>query len=103
MTLDEFLAAMHSKAATVRKAGDGTRAKAEDAAAELVAAHKAHQAAEGRKVELFVRAEQIDKELGRILLEPHETAAGLGAGPAWAAVRRLNAALARCEDLLSRR
>lgn len=102
MTLDEFLADMYAKAATAREAGDVTRAKAlEEAATKLDVAYKAHQAAEGKKVELFLRAEQIDRELGRIVLEPHETAGELGAAPAWAAAERLNDAVARCQELLS--
>jgi len=101
MTLDEFLADLRAKAATARNGGDAKRAKAlDDAAGELEAAYRAHQAAEGKKVELFLRAEEIDKELGRIVLEPHETAVDLGSTPAWAAAGRLNRALARCQDAL---
>src|SRR5256885_1264569 len=98
MTLEDFLAALHAKAAIARRAGDVARATGFEAAAnELDAAYRAHQAAEGKKVELFLGADQIDGKLGRIVLEPHETAADLGAGPAWAALERLEDAFKRCK------
>jgi hypothetical protein len=101
MTLDDFLADLRARAATAREAGGVARAQMlEDAATELAAAYQAHRDAEGRKVELFLRAEETDKRLGRIVLEPHETAAELGAAAAWVAAERLNAALARCQELL---
>ena len=100
MTLEDFLAALHAKAAIARQAGDLARATEFEAAAnELDAAYQAHQAAEGKKVELFLQADQIDGKLGRIVLEPHETAAELGAGLALAALERLEEALTRCKEL----
>jgi hypothetical protein len=103
MTLDQFLADMNARAAAARHAGDSKRAtELEEAAKELDAAYKAHQAAEGKKIELFLRASHTDKALGRVVLEPHETATEHGAGPAWAALERLEEAFERCQQLMYR-